>query len=176
MFVFVACLNACVCRGGVSMCLVAPSSDLGYREMVEREGGQSVCVWSGGANSCTAAVYMTPELTALDPLGNLPERNAAREEEGKHVSSMCSPQRNSTVSITCQCWIECICVRVTLMLQCWCFVTVWSSLHWFKCSIWYGKSWKRHMTAAVGWSFMVHVYMGTLWLYCMYSMISRIFH
>lgn len=44
MFVFVACLNACVCRGGVSMCLVAPSSDLGYREMVERERGQSVCV------------------------------------------------------------------------------------------------------------------------------------
>jgi len=49
MFVFVACLNACVCvcvcGGGVSIqCLVAPSSDLGYREMVERERGQSVCV------------------------------------------------------------------------------------------------------------------------------------
>lgn len=105
--------------------------------------------------------------TALDPLGNLPEKNRVREEEGKHVCSMCTAQRSSTVSLTCiECICVCVCVHVSV--QCSNVDALWPDLKKPILVQMLDRMWKelkKHMTAAVGLSFLVHAFMETLWIY-----------
>lgn len=98
--------------------------------------------------------------TALDPLGNLPEKNSERRgrKACQHVHTAEQQHGKSHLH-----WMY-------LYVSVWCSSVdaLWQDLKepilvQILDRMW--KEVKKHMTAAAGWSFLVHAYMVTLWLY-----------